>query len=584
MGNKIANAGLLLKMLREAGYKNTSYAVAEIVDNSIEANAKNIGIYLFEENRVVVRTSQLISRVAIFDDGDGMSEEVLGRCLSFGWGTRLEGATGLGKFGFGLKGASISQARRIEIYSWENPQDIYKTYLDYDEVCDDDTQDLPDPEKTNIPLEYKKLISGESATIPKSGTLVIWKNVDHIDPRTSSTLIEHLNKDMCRIFRHFLDDNDTYGTHRDIRVKVINPSGAVSYDELLKANDPIYLHKPNNLPGHEHEATNIKNDEARIKVIDPDGIEREIHVISSVAKPEIQANTGNSVIGKHYEKNNGISFVRAGRELELNIKGFFANSEPRHRWHGIEIRFEPHLDEYFGVPNNKQGVRKFKNFDESEIAALYQIIQTTEGPEKHAAQMKFDLHKTVSGFIKNNIAAVVSRGASSKRKPGAGGGTGNSTAKKISTKLAQTEPGKHTTSVGVAETKTHDEKLQELIELKQATDTSLTYEMAFQLATDDLANNIQIEEGEWPGTTFLDVSYKGNAAVAKINRNHPFFSEFYDILRRSDDQKGFEALKIFLMAFARAEDVLGPLQGTKEFERIRDQWGHYMKELAELSG
>jgi hypothetical protein len=155
--------------------------------------------------------------------------------------------------------------------------------------------------------------------------------------------------------------------------------------------------------------------------------------------------------------------------------------------------------------------------------------------------------------------------------------------KKISDQLKKTEPGKSTTSVGVAQTKSHDEKLTELIELKQTTDTSLSYEEAYQLATEDLANNIQIEEGEWPGTTFLDVSYKGNAAVAKINRNHPFFSEFYDVLRRSADQKGFEALKIFLMAFARAEDVLGPVQGTKEFERLRDSWGHYMKELAELS-
>ena len=38
----------MINMLRDAGYKNTSYAIAEIVDNSIEANAKNINITLFE--------------------------------------------------------------------------------------------------------------------------------------------------------------------------------------------------------------------------------------------------------------------------------------------------------------------------------------------------------------------------------------------------------------------------------------------------------------------------------------------------------------------------------------------------------
>ena len=46
--NRIANPALMIKMLRDAGYKNTSYAVAELVDNSIEAKAKNIKIALFE--------------------------------------------------------------------------------------------------------------------------------------------------------------------------------------------------------------------------------------------------------------------------------------------------------------------------------------------------------------------------------------------------------------------------------------------------------------------------------------------------------------------------------------------------------
>ena len=47
------------------------------------------------------------------------------------------------------------------------------------------------------------------------------------------------------------------------------------------------------------------------------------------------------------------SFVRAGRELKLDHKGFFG-FDPRIRWIGIEVRFGPELDEYFGVSNNKQ--------------------------------------------------------------------------------------------------------------------------------------------------------------------------------------------------------------------------------------
>ena len=60
----------------------------------------------------------------------------ISKCLSFGWGTRLNNGTGLGKFGFGLKGASISQARRIEIYSWQENQTPNFIYLDIDEIID----------------------------------------------------------------------------------------------------------------------------------------------------------------------------------------------------------------------------------------------------------------------------------------------------------------------------------------------------------------------------------------------------------------------------------------------------------------
>lgn len=579
MGNKIANAALILKMLRDAGYKSTSYALAELVDNSIEAKANEIGIYLIEANVIRQRTMKLTQEIAVFDNGEGMSKDVLEKCLSFGWGTRLEGATGLGKFGFGLKGASISQARRIEIYSWKDPNEIYKTHLDYDEVREMGLDELPEPVRTKIPVEYTKIISNQ--VIPQSGTLVIWKNIDRLNPKTSQSIIQHLNKYMCRIFRHFIDHDDSYGNHVDIQVKVISPEGTISYDEMLKANDPLYLASTNNIPGYENQATNEINEDFKLPVIDTDGVERNIHIISTVAKPAIQLLGGNSAVGKHYEANSGISFVRAGRELELDIKGFFANSEPRHRWHGIEIRFDPQLDEYFGVPNNKQGVRGFKNFDSNEISNLLEEYEMSSGTEKNIAKMKLELHKAIVRIVKVNEAVVKARGAGRRNPKDPSLIT---TAGLVSQALEKIDPKVVTTSSEVAKTKSNDEKLKEIIEIKMDTDASLTYQDALAIAKIELGNSIQIEESEWPGSTFLDVEFKGNAAVASINRKHPFFSEFYDILRQSKDQKGFEALKIFLMAFTRTEDLLQVEMGSEKFEKIRDKWGDYMKQLAELSG
>ncbi len=574
--NRIANPALMIKMLRDAGYKNTSYAVAELVDNSIEAKAKNISIALYEENVTNVRTQKLINEIAIFDDGEGMAPDILGRCLSFGWGTRLDGATGLGKFGFGLKGASISQARRIEIFSWQKEGDVHMTYLDCDEIAQTESDVLPEPVAVTIPQKYSKILKTNNFN---SGTLIVWKNLDRLNPKKSSTLINHLNKDMCRIFRHFLDDNDVYGTRRKISVNVVDPKGSNDQQIMLKANDPLYLYKPNNLPGFENEATNLLDDEAFINVIDQDGVERVVHIISSIAKPEIQMLGGSSELGKHYANNNGISFVRAGRELELDIKGFFNNSEPRYRWFGIEIRFEPQLDEYFGVPNNKQGVRNFKNFDEAEIDDLLEQVENSDSIDSRAAKMKLDIHKCITNMVKKNISTVQGRGAGRRTKKTGGG---PSPAEKFTKEVEEIDVGEKTRSNIEAENKSIEQKVLELAEIKMNSDSSLDKGSAIEIAKLELSNVIHIEESSWPGDTFLDVDYKANSAIGLINRRHAFFTEFYDGLRHQEDQKGFEALKLVLMAFVRCEDVLQHRVDPKAFDLIRSKWGEYLRNLSKM--
>ena len=113
-------------------------------------------------------------------------------------------------------------------------------------------------------------------------------------------------------------------------------------------------------------------------------------------------------------------------------------------------------------------------------------------------------------------------------------------------------------------------------------DSSLTEEEAIEIAKDELSNAIHIEESRWPGDTFLDVDYKGNSAIGLINRKHDFFTQFYDVLRHQDDQKGFEALKVFLMAFVRCEDVLQQRVDPKTFDLIRNKWGEYLRNLSQI--
>ena len=105
------SASRLTNSLRDIGYDFPS-AVADLVDNSISANATNI--------EIVIQFSGTASTVFIVDDGDGMTDRQLDEALRFGT-RRTYASQDLGRYGLGLKTASISQCRRLTVVSRHAP-------------------------------------------------------------------------------------------------------------------------------------------------------------------------------------------------------------------------------------------------------------------------------------------------------------------------------------------------------------------------------------------------------------------------------------------------------------------------------
>src|SRR5690606_10052714 len=91
----------------------------------------------------------------------------------------------------------------------------YWTYLDIDEVKAEKLQEARSVEESDMPEDYLAHIEGKPG---KSGTLVIWSKCDRLDLRRSSTLFRRMQGDLCRVYRHFLDSDDTYGDRRRIRL------------------------------------------------------------------------------------------------------------------------------------------------------------------------------------------------------------------------------------------------------------------------------------------------------------------------------------------------------------------------------
>ena len=103
------HAPFLMQSMRSLGYSLQS-ALADLIDNSVAAQATNIQID-FSHNGM--------PRIAILDNGFGMSEDELVSAMRFGSmdPRQVRGQTDLGRFGLGMKTASLSQCRRLTVLS-----------------------------------------------------------------------------------------------------------------------------------------------------------------------------------------------------------------------------------------------------------------------------------------------------------------------------------------------------------------------------------------------------------------------------------------------------------------------------------
>ncbi|MER7336155.1 MULTISPECIES: ATP-binding protein [unclassified Micromonospora] len=162
------SAARLTNSLRDIGYDFPT-AVADIVDNSVAAGASRV--------EVTIEFAGSRTRVYIADDGRGMSPGALLEGLRLGTRRTYE-AGELGRYGLGLKTASLSQCRSVAVVSRSNP-DIMRTsarLLDLDIVEEWDQWVVIDPgADPDIARARQWLAEG-------TGTVVLWRNLDRVLP------------------------------------------------------------------------------------------------------------------------------------------------------------------------------------------------------------------------------------------------------------------------------------------------------------------------------------------------------------------------------------------------------------------
>lgn len=351
---------LAVKAMRDSGYKNTAYALAELIDNSVQAEASDIELFCIEERQVInERERRRIRQIAVLDNGKGMTPPTLRLALQFGNGMHLNDRSGIGRFGMGLPNSSISQCRRVDVWTWQSgPDNAMHSYLDVDKIEARELTVVPQPRHKSLPVEWRK----RAKALGTTGTLVLWQNFDEhrLTWRGSRATLENTEFLIGRMYRKFMHNGKL-----NIRLVALDGGKEVLLiDRPAKINDPLYLMTPSSTPApFDKKPMFQKWGEADEEFHVPfNGGEHTVEVRISWARPETVpsdgTDRGRQPYGKHAARNIGVSILRAGRELDLD-NGWANSYDPVERWWGVEIEFPPSLDEVFGVPNNKQAATVF---------------------------------------------------------------------------------------------------------------------------------------------------------------------------------------------------------------------------------
>lgn len=170
--------------LRSIGYSFEA-AVADVIDNSIDAQADNVLVRL-----IMTRDGHL--DLAIWDDGHGMDAGTLKEAMRFGADVSQE-IERLGKFGLGLKLASLSQAREVRVVSAKRGELSGRAWLEHG-IAKGFTSTVFDA------TECKEIVreAVPDHRSPRSATLIWWSRLYRVG-RNQSNPEEHAQKLMRRL-------------------------------------------------------------------------------------------------------------------------------------------------------------------------------------------------------------------------------------------------------------------------------------------------------------------------------------------------------------------------------------------------
>lgn len=334
------SAARLIESLRDTGYTfNTS--VADIIDNSVSANADRIDIVLeldFGNNPYLM----------IADNGKGMNESELESAMMYGSPLRPNPKS-LGKFGMGLKTASTSFCRKLTVISCKEGKHSIRQW-DLDKISELNKWVLLEPsiEDYEDQVAFLSQIRDEG-----NGTIVIWENIDRLVRSNNNgtakkqleKILNDLRSHLSGVFFNFLNNQKDF---EKISIKV-NKESLIPWDPFCRwlnesEEKRVEIHK--NKPFQITETIHGK-----------DELIGEFHVNIYILPTKRELSQEEVERSRYSLDNQGFHVFREGRMI---FSGGWPNrlfvKDPHLNLIRVELLFDHKLDHYFQIDIKKSRI------------------------------------------------------------------------------------------------------------------------------------------------------------------------------------------------------------------------------------
>lgn len=521
------SAGRVINSLRDAGY-DFNTAVADIVDNSISANATSILITATMGSR----SGQI--DVTIADNGCGMSPDEVLNAMKYGSDERVDSHS-LGKFGLGLKTASTSQCRKVSLVSRKNGSDEpFKLVLDIDHALRTNRWEYLEGPATAVELQALKRVADDHA-----GTVVRWEKCDRILSRKYSKpggqthqaafyrKVNELRFHLSVVFQRFLDFED--GRAPNVKIS-LNGERIHPWDPFCKKLGGTEVTFADNILVETDTEEDVPFNVAA-------------HVVPS--RDELNLFELESVFpqGVSPDKLQGIYVYRENRLIHWGDWCKLRKPDFHYRLCRIELSFNSDLDEIFNVDFKKSRI-------EIDPSVGEYLLSEVIDPARKKAEARY-------------------RGQASIRHK----------------REAEVLHAKANSDIGKQAASSRSYYVQKLSDgqSKVVTKSGATFIESKPIIRDEKAGGV-IAVTELPDSVLWQPRLVENSSSilqtsVEVNVSHPFYQRAYDLCK--ENPNAIKALDYLLWSLANAEYSAKDQQSIDNFEEMRREVSRSLRKLAE---